>query len=251
MTIIDRLSALMARFELSVRPSDSPLADMTIFADVNTGLPTRLVLCPHENIENHPEDTEIRMFMAQINWGGKTNPLFSALPNKLEIMIEEQSDVAAIANLLKMENENKRCGSASVLSRLAEILLIRLLRVQIETGDLEVGLFGGLNDPRLSRAIVAMHDNPSKKWKNDELAQIAGLSLSRFCEVFANIVQETPIAYLRRWRLILARQEIIKGARIQDIAAEFGYQSGEALTRAFHNQFGETPTNMRQRYLNN
>lgn len=249
MTVIDRLSSLMARFELNVQPSQSRLADLTIFALKNTGAPSRIILSPHKKIEHSPSEAEERMFMAEISWGGENNPLFSALPLKLELEIGADTDIAAIANLLKIENENKRCGSASVLSRLSEILLIRLLRVQIERGDVKVGLLGGLSDLRLSRAIVAIHNNPAKKWKNDELALNAGLSLSRFCELFTNIVQETPIAYLRQWRLILARQEIIKGARIQDIASDFGYQSGEALTRAFHKQFGETPTNTRNKYL--
>lgn len=245
MAKFDRLSSLMAHFELHVQPTHSDDADLFVFADIVSSTPSRVVLCSHKKGSNKPLEHEVLIFMAQVKWGGNSNPLFSALPDVLQLDLNLDAETAAITSLLKIENDNQRCGSASVLSRLSEILIIRLMRVQIERGDIKVGLFGGLNDPRLSRAIVAIHDNPSRKWKNDDLADIAGLSLSRFCELFSNIVQETPIAYLRRWRLILARQDIIRGARVQDIASEYGYQSGEALTRAFHKQFNKTPSNVR------
>lgn len=246
MPVFDRLSSLMSHFELIVEPTDCIDANLFVFADKTSTKPTRVILCPAREAENNPQKSEDLIFKARVEWGGKSNPLFAALPDILELNLKSDLQTAAIVALLKTENDDKRCGSASVLSRLSEILLIRLMRVQIERGNIEVGLFGGLNDPRLSRAIVAIHNSPAKKWKNDELARIAGLSLSRFCELFTHIVQETPIAYLRRWRLILARQDIIKGARIQDIAPKFGYQSGEALSRAFHKQFGQTPTNVRK-----
>ncbi|MBL1240319.1 MAG: helix-turn-helix transcriptional regulator [OCS116 cluster bacterium] len=246
MTKFDRLSSLMARFELGVESTEADDADLFVYADIISNKPSRVVLCPHQKIAYQPLKSEMLAFKAEVKWGGGSNPLFSALPDVLELDLTQDSETAAIVALLKVENDNKRCGSASVLSRLAEILIIRLMRVQIENGKIAKGLFGGLNDARLGRAIVAMHDNPSKKWKNDDLAQIAGLSLSRFCELFTNVVQETPMGYLRRWRLILARQDIAKGARVQNIAIKYGYQSGEALSRAFHKQFGETPTHVRK-----
>ena len=79
-----------------------------------------------------------------------------------------------------------------VLSRLAEVLVIRLLRAEIERGATEPGLVSGLADPRLSRAIVAMHEAPGQPWSNVALAAIAGMSLSRFAEAFRARVGETP-----------------------------------------------------------
>lgn len=251
MITIDRLSSLLVHFELGVKPTVLEDADLFIFAEVGSFSPTRVVLSPHKKLRILPHKSEVLVFKAEVKWGGESNPLFSALPEILELDLKFDPETAAIASLLNTEYGNKRCGSASVLSRLSEILIIRLMRVQIENGQMEVGLFGGLNDPRLSRAIVAIHDDPSKKWKNDELAEIAGLSLSRFCELFTKVVQETPIGYLRRWRLILARQDIAKGGRVQNIASKYGYRSGEALSRAFHKQFGETPSNVKKMALVN
>lgn len=244
----DRLSSLISRFELIVQPTDSAIADLYVYANSNSNTPSRVILSPNSAIVPPLNADESVVFKADVEWGGQSNPLFQALPNVLELDLTQDPETAAITALLKTESDAKRCGSSSVLARLSEILIVRLMRVQIERGNLEVGLFGGLNDPRISRAIVSIHDNPAKAWTNLELANVAGLSLSRFSEVFTKIVQETPNGYLRRWRLILARQDVIAGKRVQDIALQYGYKSGEALSRAFHKQFGDTPTNIRKQF---
>ena len=122
-----------------------------------------------------------------------------------------------------------------------------MLRTQIEAGSTRPGLLAGLADPRLSRAIVAIHDQPGRDWRNEDLAQIAGLSLSRFAEIFLATVSEPPAAYLRRWRLTLARQDVEKGDRVDAIARRYGYLSSEGFTRAFKKHFGENPITLRPR----
>jgi len=248
MPSIDRLSCLMARFELRVVPVTSSDAQLFVYADTVTGEPNRVVLSLRGGENLHDFAGEVIMFKARVEWGGNTNPLFHALPAILELKLDGDTEITAITSLLKSENAARRCGSGSVLCNLCEILIVRLMRAHLERGHVEVGLFGGLADPRLSRAIVAIHEDPGKKWKNADLASIAGLSLSRFAELFANVVGETPFGYLRRWRLVLARQDIAQGARIQKTAAKYGYQSGEALSRAFYKQFGEAPTSVRRQY---
>jgi hypothetical protein len=82
------------------------------------------------------------------------------------------------------------------------------MRQQIEAGATQLGLLAGSSYPRLSRAIVAIHDGPGQVWRNEDLAYIAGMSLNRFAEIFLAEVGEPPAAYLRRWKLTLARQDI-------------------------------------------
>ena len=90
-----------------------------------------------------------------------------------------------------------------------------------------------------------MHDHPGRDWRNADLAHIAGLSLSRFAEMFGTLVGEPPAAYLRKWRLILARQDVVKGDRIDAIARRYGYASSEGFARAFKKHFGENPISLR------
>ena len=45
--------------------------------------------------------------------------------------------------------------------------------------------------------------------------------------------------------MILARQDIQRGDRVQSVASRYGYGSSEALTRAFQRQFGSSPISLR------
>ena len=242
----DRLSALIARFALHVTPDDGKAVNLIVFEDTVSGTPTRVVFATQAGFDAGPQPGETATFRACAEWGGSANPLFSALPGRVELAIGADPETAILVHLLKTEGENRRCGSGAVLDRLGEVLMVRLLRAQIERGAANTGLLGGLADPRLSRAIVALHEDPGKQWRSEDLAGIAGLSLSRFAELFAKIVGVTPIAYLRRWRMILARQDVERGDRVQTVARRYGYGSGEALCRSFRRQFGETPKHVRR-----
>lgn len=258
MSRYDRLSALIARFALRVtpqgRPDEGPGANLLAFEDLASGLPSRVVFAPagdldealDEGLDKRPAPGEAVLFGARAEWGGAANPLISALPPRVELALGGDPETASLIRLLKAEIENRRCGSGTVLDRLAEVLMVRLLRALIERGASDPGLLGGLADPRLSRAIVAIHEDPGRAWRNEDLAAIAGLSLSRFAELFAAVVGATPMAYLRRWRMTLARQDIERGDRIQAVAQRYGYGSSEALNRSFRRQHGKSPLRFRR-----
>ena len=242
---LDRLSALMGRFDLSVSATALDQANLVIMADQTTGEPTRLIFAPRDFAVVEPTAGEERIFCAHASWGGATNPFLTALPQTVDTPIEEGSEMVHIAKLLQMEGAAPRCGGRAMLDRLGEVLLIRVLRWQMELGTTDVSLLAGLADARLSRAIVAMHDDPGRNWRGDDLASLAGLSLSRFAELFKTRVGETPAAYLRRWRLLLARQDAERGDRIQTIAQRYGYGSPEALSRAFRKEFDISAISLR------
>jgi len=54
-----------------------------------------------------------------------------------------------------------------------------------------------------------------------------------------------PMSYLRRWRMVLARQDIERGDRIQLVATRYGYASTEALGCAFKRLHAQKPTAFR------
>jgi AraC-like DNA-binding protein len=65
--------------------------------------------------------------------------------------------------------------------------------------------------------------------------------------MFLDVVGESPAAYLRRWRLILAHQDVVRGDRIEAVARRYGYSSPEGFTRAFKRYYGKTPIALRPR----
>lgn len=235
---IDRLSTLMARFRISVRPAPADQATLRVIRSA-TGSPDRLFL--HAQPPRTPGQPGDLLLSAVIDWGGDTNPLFLALPDVIEVDLTRDPDTRSLLSLIDTELRGARCGAGSVVARLSEVLLVRILRHQIESGSVESGLLAGLSDPRLSRAIVAIHDRPDRQWTNEDLAQVAGLSLSRFVDLFQTRVGETPAAYLRRWRLTLASQDLAEGGRVERVSHRYGFRSPEGFTRAFKRHFGHTP----------
>lgn len=243
---VDRLSALVARFSLDISIQSSEKANLAILPkELMSGMTARIVFSPVGCLSRDDLIVE-PIFLAHARWGGRDNPLVSALPDRVEMDVLIGSEVASLVALLLAENQGQRCGSGSVVNRLCEVLLVRMMRQQVSEGTTDVGLLGGLADKSLSRAIVAMHEEPGRGWRIDSLAEIAGLSQSRFADRFTKTVGQSPMAYLRKWRMTLARQDIEKGDRIQAVASRYGYASSEALTRAFRRQFGLSPSRLRR-----
>jgi AraC-like DNA-binding protein len=238
----DRLTTLMARFEMRVCMAPISKADLVVLAN-RDGQPGFVCFGAPGGMRD--ADSAQVLFSAAVDWGGAANPLLAALPDQIMLDVSGDLEMAALTSLMHAEVQAQRCGAASVLNRLGEVLIVRILRAQIEAGTTRAGLLAGLSDPRISRSIVVIHDQPGRDWRMDDLAQIAGLSRSRFAEVFLGVVGETPAAYLRRWRLTLARQDILRGDRIDAIARRYGYGAPEGFARAFKTFFGETPIALR------
>jgi len=240
---MDRLATLMERFTLQVTPTSLETATMVVTAGDNGA--SGHVWFGHAGVGSDFAAGTV-LFSAEVDWGGASNPLLAALPERFCFDLARDPEAASLVNLMHSELAAARCGSASVVNRLGEVMVVRLLRAQIEAGSTGPGLLSGLSDTRLSRAIVAMHGNPGRNWRNVDLAEVAGLSLSRFAETFAGVVGETPAAYLRRWRLLVARQDLQKGDRVDAVARRYGYQSAEGFARAFRQYYGQNPLAMRR-----
>lgn len=239
---MDRLTTLVEKFHLTVHPATLSEANLIAKAGED-GAPARVVFFTRGTCTTTCAGEVL--FAARVDWMGLTNPLMAALPDEVRYELSGEEDSRALVRLMAEETTANRCGAQSVINRLGEALTVRLLREQISQGTTDVGLLAGLADPRLSRAIVAMHDLPGRVWSNADLAQEAGLSLSRFSELFAQNVGETPMGYLRRWRLILAHQDITRGDRVDAVARRYAYNSPESFTRAFRKAHGVAPTALR------
>ncbi|MEM6712959.1 MAG: AraC family transcriptional regulator [Pseudomonadota bacterium] len=244
MASCDRLATLLNRFSLRVQPIEEERANLVVTAD-DSGVPNAVLVHTRGGVIGPLYDEAV--FSARFEWGGEANPLFSSLSDQVALMLEGDDETIGLVHLLQSELAASRCGCGPVVNRLGEVLLVRVLRAQIEKGSTRPGLLAGLHDARISRAIVAIHDDPGRDWYNSDLAHVAGLSLSRFSELFPVVVGQSPAAYLRTWRLTLARQDVVRGERVDRIARRYGYRSPEGFARAFKKQFGTSPIEERPR----
>ena len=105
---------------------------------------------------------------------------------------------------------------------------------------------GALADPRISRALKAIHEEPFRRWSVADLASAVGMSRSAFAERFSLLVKEAPLSYQNRWRLTLAHGLLRQAnSRVSDVARQVGYDSESAFSRAFKAQFGIPPVDVR------
>lgn len=235
----------MERFPLKVRPSSPDSATLLVAWCEGGEGQTVVVRTSSTGFDDH--HAGLAIIAAEIEWGGDANPLLAVLPAKIEHDLTDDPETCLLIKLIQSELKAARCGVDSVVNRLCEVLVVRMVRLQLKAGSAGSGVLSGLADPRISRAITAIHDHPGRNWSNGELSKIAGLSLSRFTELFAWTVGEPPSAYLRRWRLALARQDAAHGHRIETIARRYGYGSADGFARAFKKQYGDNPITFRHK----
>lgn len=162
------------------------------------------------------------------------------------VHLKAASDQAALRwSIERMMEEvrESRPGASLVAHHLAHMMLVQALRLYLaEQPDRGVGWFFALSDPQVARAIAAMHEDPSHRWTLGQLAGRAGMSRSVFAQRFREKVDETPIAYLTRWRMMLAGERLVTSrSPLSQTALSLGYESENAFNTAFKRVMGCSP----------
>jgi AraC family transcriptional activator of mtrCDE len=181
------------------------------------------------------------------------HPLIAGLP---ELIVLTMSDAEAgrseppILSLLIEESRKQDPGTSSVISRLAEVLLVQILRRFFTLNPEHIGFLAGGMDPRLSRAIVKIHREFDQALTVDALADRAGMSRSGFSEQFKAKTGLAPITYLTKWRMTSAAWLLCNPALpVAEVAYRNGYESDVAFMRAFRREYGVTPVQFREQRL--
>ncbi|KAA2316069.1 AraC family transcriptional regulator [Pseudooceanicola sediminis] len=146
-----------------------------------------------------------------------------------------------LVRLVGDEAERDDIGRTMILERLIEILLIEALR-SVSGATLQPGLLRGLADDRVVVALRLMHGDVERSWTANELAREVGMSRSAFFDRFSRTVGMTPMDYLLRWRMALAKSLLRAGTlTIEDVAARIGYGSASTFSTAFRRHVGQPP----------
>lgn len=233
---------VLRRGELRIEHRGGPLARRRVVVDEPT-----LVLYPravHHEFVNPPRDGADFTCAALHFDGGDRNPIVAALPALVLLPLREVPGLHPALELLFAETDRPRCGSRLLADRLFEVVLIQLLRWIVDhpqAAGVSGGLMMGLHDPRLARALVALHATPQDDWSLARMAHEAGMSRSAFAEAFRTATGFTPAAYLTDWRLTLASAALRAGQPQKLVAAELGFSNGSSLSRAFKQRFGRSP----------
>ncbi|KRC59233.1 hypothetical protein ASE14_15830 [Agromyces sp. Root81] len=183
--------------------------------------------------------------------GPLSDRLVAELPGLIRLDSWDDGEAGAfqaVLRLLAREAEDVQPGGEAVMTSLADVLVIQVLRSWLRTSDPEAtGWLAALRDPHVGRALGRMHARPGEDWSLVELARQANLSRSAFAERFATLVGESPMRYLAGWRMQQARAELIGTTDpVSSISGRVGYASEAAFSRAFKRHYGSTPGAVRR-----
>lgn len=178
------------------------------------------------------------------------HPLFADLPEVMHFRANDFDTpeiVDPIVPILLREMAANRPGKETVVERLAEAMLVQLLRAHVLREAPASGFLAALSDRRLCLAIRAIQRGADRRLTLDAIAKVAGMSRSALAERFKAAVGCAPIEYLALWRMYTACNLLSDTyASVADIANQVGYESDIAFARAFKREIGASPAEFRR-----
>jgi AraC-like DNA-binding protein len=161
----------------------------------------------------------------------------------------EQEWLRSTLRFIGAEARELRMGGETVITRLADILVIQAIRSWIASAPAaRSGWLGALRDPQIGRAIALVHRDPARAWTLAALARSAAMSRSAFAARFTTLMGEPAMRYVTRCQMNAAaawlEQEDLP---LGELTRRLGYQSEAAFSRAFKRCLGVAPGSLRRR----
>jgi len=149
----------------------------------------------------------------------------------------------ATMGFLTRETRRRDMGAATITTSLIAVLFVEAIRTWLkEQPPGTAGWLGALRDPSIGAALGLIHEAPGKRWTVPALSAAVGSSRSPFAAKFTALVGQSPMAYLKRWRLQLGATLLRhQGVPLSSAAERVGYESAAAFSRAFTREFGMSP----------
>ncbi|SPO54609.1 Transcriptional regulator containing an amidase domain and an AraC-type DNA-binding HTH domain [Pseudomonas sp. JV551A1] len=176
---------------------------------------------------------------------GQLNPLIMSLPPCIVLRGDSNRLPWMRPAIEFLLSENTGQGGYTATARLlAELIFVSMVRSHLLSESKGGrGWLRGLADPRIAKALVAIHREPGAEWTVGSLAGEAGMSRTSFAARFAELVEATPIDYLTQWRMHLAAERIGESrSNLKQLAFELGYASDAAFRGAFKRHHGVAPS---------
>jgi AraC-like DNA-binding protein len=187
------------------------------------------LICGAVRFEHPAAHHLVKMLPRMIHVEASTSPQMDWIQSTLRLMAAEAKEL--------------RPGGETVITRLADILIIQAIRSWIEQDPAaQTGWLGALQDRQIGRAITLIHREPARPWTLASLASEVAMSRSAFAARFTELVGEPAMHYVARWRMNLAVTRLKEeDTRLGDLASRLGYQSEAAFSRAFKRYMGFSP----------
>lgn len=145
---------------------------------------------------------------------------------------------------LLVEAETHRMLHPTRLSTLTYALLAVFVEQAVPLADNKTSA----SPNRILELLPLMQKAAVKPFILDEWAELAGVSPYYFCKLFKGVMEMTPMDFITRCRLQVAKQWLLerKDTNIGQIAVDAGYPSVSYFNKRFMEHEGMTPTVYRQ-----
>jgi AraC family transcriptional activator of mtrCDE len=195
----------------------------------------------------------IDLFCGHYSYGsGAGAMLFRSLPDPLHVSFADSGPgdpteiVRMLSTIMRQEARHDGPGTAAVLSHLCSALLAMVLR-KSDRRPADTALWTAADDERIRVAIDALLREPGADWSITRLATITGMSRATFVRHFSHRTGMTVGAFLTHVRMMIAADLLTGTDRtVAAVAAEVGYHSESAFSRAFRLASGSTPARFRR-----
>jgi AraC-like DNA-binding protein len=158
-------------------------------------------------------------------------PVFVVTPPEGPI----RSWVKASSDLVLQQTSRVTDDRIAAPTDIPQLLLREVLKLHLASAPArETGWLAGLHDPVVAPALAAIHAEPGRKWTLADLAHEATASSTALDERFRSVLGLAPIRYLTGWRMHVA-EDLLRTTTlpVAAIASRVGYESEEAVSRAF------------------
>ena len=176
------------------------------------------------------------------------HPSAEFIINSMPDMIYLKSSKSSFASwmnhtvsLISVEAEQTQIGGETILTRLADVLVIQALRhwISDDTNSKHGWLFA-LKDERIGKSLSLIHTRPDWQWSLESLGKEVGMSRTAFASKFTALVGEPMLQYLTKWRMNLAVMRLKDGEKITvELIEQLGYKSESAFRRTFKKVIGK------------
>lgn len=103
---------------------------------------------------------------------------------------------------------------------------------------------------RIARVLRHIHSDYSRPLATEEMARLAGMSVSTFHSNFKAVTATSPLQYVKSIRLHRARVLMVQAEHnASSAAAAVGYESASQFGREFKRFFGASPGEERDRWI--
>lgn len=168
--------------------------------------------------------------------------------NLREPLVEHACDpsLKALFNAVLGELSSPAVGTKPIVEGLMKHIIILLLRAHLEHRGEASDLCLPLMDPQLGRVLATVIAKPEAAYTLSGLAELAGMSRSRFGHHFGAAYGRSPMEFVN-WVRLKSASRMLRDTNlpIKSIAAAVGYASRSHFSRAFRAEFGLDPSGFR------